>query len=107
MGRFQLRGCGAPVEACGHVRSGGLEVIFFHKQLPPQFNTIANGVKYWEGQRWTGAGTSPACSACHKTTAEVRCHSSCQVEIEGRQLTLPRALCEGVYIQWLSTPAKS
>lgn len=38
------------------VRPGGLEVIFQHKQLPPQFNTIATGVKYWEGQRWTGAG---------------------------------------------------
>jgi DtxR family transcriptional regulator, Mn-dependent transcriptional regulator len=30
----------------------------------------------------------------------------CQVEIDGRQLTLPHTLCEGVYIQWLSTPTK-
>jgi DtxR family Mn-dependent transcriptional regulator len=28
--------------------------------------------------------------------------SGCQVEIDGHQVTLPRALCEGVYIQWLS-----
>lgn len=28
----------------------------------------------------------------------------CQVEINGRSLTLPRALCDGVYIRWLSTP---
>jgi DtxR family Mn-dependent transcriptional regulator len=33
--------------------------------------------------------------------------SGCQVEIDGRQLTLPHALCEGVYIQWLSPPTKS
>jgi DtxR family Mn-dependent transcriptional regulator len=30
----------------------------------------------------------------------------CQVEIDGRQLTLPHTLCEGVYIQWLSPPTK-
>jgi DtxR family Mn-dependent transcriptional regulator len=30
----------------------------------------------------------------------------CQVEIGGRQLTLPHALCEGVYIQWQGLPTK-
>jgi len=33
--------------------------------------------------------------------------SGCHVEIDGRQLNLPHALCEGVYIQWPSTPTKS
>jgi DtxR family Mn-dependent transcriptional regulator len=31
----------------------------------------------------------------------------CQVEIDGRPLALPRTLCDGVYIQWLSAPTKS
>ena len=31
----------------------------------------------------------------------------CRVEIGGRRLALPRALCDGVYIQWMSTPTKS
>jgi len=31
----------------------------------------------------------------------------CQVEIEGRQLTLPRAVCDGVYVQRLGMPTKS
>jgi DtxR family transcriptional regulator, Mn-dependent transcriptional regulator len=31
----------------------------------------------------------------------------CQVEINGRPRALPRALCDGVYIQWLSAPTKS
>jgi DtxR family transcriptional regulator, Mn-dependent transcriptional regulator len=36
-----------------------------------------------------------------------RHHGDCQVEVDGRQLSLPRVLCEGVYIRWLSTPTKS
>lgn len=44
----------APVDV--DVRSGGLEVIFHHRKLPPQYRTVASGVRYWEGQRWTGAG---------------------------------------------------
>ncbi len=31
----------------------------------------------------------------------------CQVEIDGRRLALPRTLCEGVHIQWPTTPAKA
>ena len=30
----------------------------------------------------------------------------CQVEIDGRTLTLPRELTQGVYIQWLTAPTK-
>jgi len=30
----------------------------------------------------------------------------CEVELNGRSLTLPHALCDGVYIQWLSLPTK-
>ncbi|HLW60858.1 MAG TPA: metal-dependent transcriptional regulator [bacterium] len=36
-----------------------------------------------------------------------RRHGDCQVEVRGRQLNLPRVLCEGVYIQWLGAAAKS
>jgi len=36
-----------------------------------------------------------------------RRHGDCEVEVNGRQLSLPRVLCEGVYIQWLSAPTKS
>ncbi len=32
---------------------------------------------------------------------------ACRVEINGRRLTLPHALCRGVYIQWASAPTKS
>jgi len=31
--------------------------------------------------------------------------TGCQVDIGGRQVTLPRSLCEGVYIQWPTPPA--
>jgi DtxR family Mn-dependent transcriptional regulator len=31
----------------------------------------------------------------------------CEVELNGHPLTLPRTLCEGVFIQWLSLPIKS
>lgn len=34
-------------------------------------------------------------------------HGDCQVEMNGRQLTLPHVLCEGVYIQSLSAATKS
>lgn len=44
----------APVEV--KVRSGGLEIVFHHQKSEPYFRTVANGVKFWEGQRWTAAG---------------------------------------------------
>ena len=31
----------------------------------------------------------------------------CRVEINGRRFTLPRTLCEGVHIRWLTTPTMS
>ena len=36
-----------------------------------------------------------------------RRHGDCQVELNGRKLSLPSDLCEGVYIQWLDAAAKS
>jgi DtxR family transcriptional regulator, Mn-dependent transcriptional regulator len=36
-----------------------------------------------------------------------RRHGDCQVEVNGHQLSLPRGLCEGVYIQWPGPAAKS
>ena len=44
----------APVDV--KVRSGGLDIFFYHKKAAPTFRTVASGVRYWEGQRWTGGG---------------------------------------------------
>jgi exopolysaccharide biosynthesis protein len=33
-----------------------LEVIFPHQPAKPTYRTLADGVAYWEGQRWTGGG---------------------------------------------------
>ena len=44
----------APVEV--KVRSGGLEIVIHHKKSAPYFRTVAHGVKFWEGQRWSAGG---------------------------------------------------
>jgi exopolysaccharide biosynthesis protein len=33
-----------------------LEIVFPHHPAAPTYSKIANGVSYWEGQRWTGGG---------------------------------------------------
>ncbi len=33
-----------------------LEIVFPHRPTSPTYRKIADGVSYWEGQRWTGAG---------------------------------------------------
>jgi exopolysaccharide biosynthesis protein len=33
-----------------------LEIVFSHHPAPPTYQKIAEGVGYWEGQRWTGGG---------------------------------------------------
>lgn len=37
-------------------RSGSLEIVFPHEPATPTYRKIAEGVGYWEGQRWTGGG---------------------------------------------------
>lgn len=37
-------------------RPNKLEIVFPHRPAPATYRKIANGVSYWEGQRWTGAG---------------------------------------------------
>jgi exopolysaccharide biosynthesis protein len=44
----------APVDV--NVRPGGLEIFFYHKKAEPHWRAVAEGVKYWEGQRWTASG---------------------------------------------------
>lgn len=44
----------APVSV--KVRPDGVEMIVANTKLAPSFRTVASGVKYWEGQRWSGAG---------------------------------------------------
>ncbi|MDB5097331.1 MAG: PhosphodieSPTER glycosidase [Cyanobacteria bacterium RYN_339] len=44
----------APVDV--NVRPGGLEVVFHHQKAEPHWRSIAEGVKFWEGQRWTASG---------------------------------------------------
>lgn len=38
------------------VRSGGVDIFFYHQKADPHFRTVASGVRYWEGQRWTSGG---------------------------------------------------
>jgi hypothetical protein len=38
------------------VRSGGVDIFFYHHKAEPHFRTVAAGVRYWEGQRWTSSG---------------------------------------------------
>jgi exopolysaccharide biosynthesis protein len=39
-----------------NVRPDGIEIFFYHQKAAPSYRTVASGVKYWEGQRWTNAG---------------------------------------------------
>lgn len=38
------------------VHPNRLEIVFPHAPAKPTYRPIANGVSYWEGQRWTGGG---------------------------------------------------
>lgn len=37
-------------------RANRLEIVFPHRPAPPTYRKLAEGVSYWEGQRWTGGG---------------------------------------------------
>lgn len=44
----------APVSVT--VRPDGVEIFFYHKKATPHYSTVATGVRYWEGQRWSHQG---------------------------------------------------